>query len=307
MKCLVIGGTGFIGSHITRRLVKGGLNVVTYSPSGNPRLISDIIDKVTIERGSTTDLSELLSVMKKHNVKLVAYAAAEHPPWTPMNIVKTMIVGFMNVLEASRLMDVERLVWTSSYAQLGPPELYPTERVNEDAPVKPTMLHAPSYVTNEFMANQYYELYGLDVLSMRLGINFGPGRERRGVFDFIVDLFEYPLLKKPVRIPGGDAKYTLQYVKDAAEAIWVGVKAKNFKHRIFNTCDEACTLRELAQYVKEEIPDADITVEPGGKTPRVLVDASRIRSELGYTPRYGIRGGVKDYLQDLKKTLLPNT
>jgi len=303
MNCLVIGGSGFIGSHITRKLVNEGFNVITYSPSGNPRLLSDIVDKIKIERGSTTELADLLSAMKKHQVKIVVYAAAEHPPWTPMNVVKTMIVGFVNVLEASRLMDVERLVWTSSYAQLGPPELYPTERVNEDAPVKPTMLHAPSYVSNEFMANQYYELYGLDVLTMRLGINFGPGRGRRGVFDFVVDLFEYPLLKKPVRISGGDAKYTLQYVKDAAEAILAGVKAKSFKHRIFNTCDEACTLRELAQYVKEEIPDADITVEPGGKTPRVLVDASRIRQELGYTPRYGIKGGVKDYLQELRKTL----
>jgi|YelNatPaOPRAMG01_1025707.scaffolds.fasta_scaffold17225_5 UDP-glucose 4-epimerase len=304
MNCLVIGGTGFIGSHITRKLVNEGLNVITYSPSGNPRLLLDIVNRIKIERGSTTELAEVLSVMKKHQVKVVVYAAAEHPPWTPMNIVKTMILGFTNVLEASRLMDVERLVWTSSYAQLGPPELYPTERVNEDAPVKPGMLHAPSYVSNEYMANQYYEMYGLDVLSMRLGINFGPGRERRGVFDFIIDLFENPLLKKPVRVPNGDAKYTLQYVKDAAEAIWFGVKAKSFKHRVFNTCDEACTLRELAQYVKEEIPDADITVEPGGKTPRVLVDASRIRQELGYTPRYGIKGGAKDYLQELRKTLL---
>lgn len=303
MRCLVIGGTGFIGSHISRRLVKEGLDVVTFSPSGNPRLISDIADRVKVERGSTYEITELLSVMKKHNVKQVVYAAAEHPPWTPMNIVKTMIVGFTNVLEASRLMDVERLVWTSSYAQLGPPESYPTERVNEEAPVKPGMLHAPSYVTNEFMANQYYELYGLDVLTMRLGINFGPGRERRGVFDFVVDLFENPLLKKPVYVPGGDAKYTLQYVKDAAEVIWVGLNAKNFKHRVFNTCDEACTLSELAQYVKEEVPDADITVEAGGKTPRVLVDASRVRQELGYTPHYGIKGGVKDYLQELKKNL----
>ena len=80
MNCLVIGGSGFIGSHITRKLVNEGFNVITYSPSGNPRLLSDIVDKIKIERGSTTELADLLSAMKKHQVKIVVYAAAEHPP-----------------------------------------------------------------------------------------------------------------------------------------------------------------------------------------------------------------------------------
>ena len=283
--------------------MKEGFDVVTFSPTGNPSRLLDILEKLKVTKGSTTDIVEVLSTIKSYGVKYIVYAAAEHPPWTPTNIVKTMIVGFTNVLEASRLMDIDRLVWTSSYAHLGPPELYPTERVNEDAPVKPGMMHAPSYVCNEFNASQYVEKYGLDIITLRLGINFGPGRGRIGVFDFVVDLFENPLMGKPVKVPNGDAIYTLQYVKDAAEAVLTGLKAKGFKHRVFNTCDEAVSLRTLASYVKEEVPEAQIEVEAGGKTPRVLVDATRIREELGFTPPFGIRGGVADYIRELKKAV----
>ena len=304
MSCLVIGGTGFIGSHITRKLVSEGFNVVTFSRTGNTVNVRDVLDKIRVTVGSTLEINALIDVIKSYNIKIVVYAAAEHPPWTPMNVVKTMIVGFTNVLEASRLMDVERLVWTSSYAQLGPPELYPTERINEDAPVKPQALHGPSFVCNEYFAKEYVERYGLDVITLRLGINFGPGRRRIGFHDFLVELFENSVLGKPVRLVGGDAKYTLQYVKDTAEVVYTALKASSIKHRVFNTCDEAVSLRQLAAYVKEEVPDADITIEPGGKTERALVDARRIREELGFKPPFGIRGGVKDYINELKKTIL---
>ena len=303
MNCLVIGGTGFIGSHITRKLVSEGFNVVTFSRSGNTANVSDVLDKIKVTIGSTLEINALIDVIKGYNTKLVVYAAAEHPPWTPLNVVRTMIVGFMNVLEACRLMDVERFVWTSSYAQLGPPELYPTERVNEDAPVKPQALHGPSFVCNEYFAKEYVERYGLDVITLRLGINFGPGRRRIGFHDFVVELFENPILGKPVRLAGGDARYTLQYVKDTAEAVYTALKASGIKHRVFNTCDEVVSLRQLAEYVKEEVPAANITIEPGGRTERALVDASRIREELGFKPRFGIRGGVKDYINELKRTV----
>jgi nucleoside-diphosphate-sugar epimerase len=120
MSYLVIGGTGFTGSHLVRTLVGRGYDVVTFSPSGNTARLKDVERRIKVERGSVGELPELLRAIKAHSVRRIAYLAAESPPWTPMNVTKTMILGFLNVLEASRIMDVERLVWASSYAQVGP-------------------------------------------------------------------------------------------------------------------------------------------------------------------------------------------
>lgn len=84
----------------------------------------------------------------------------------------------------------------------------------------------------------------------------------------------------------------------------VGLNARGYKHFIFNTCDEAVSFNELSRYVKELIPDAQIEVEPGSETPRVLVDASRIREELSYKPKYTVKDGVVDYINHLKATLI---
>jgi|GEM_PF-461592 len=298
MSYLVIGGTGFTGSHLVRTLVGRGYDVVTFSPSGNTARLKDVERRIKVERGSVGELPELLRAIKAHSVRRIAYLAAESPPWTPMNVTKTMILGFLNVLEASRIMDVERLVWASSYAQVGPPELY-CKRVDEDSPVRPADPHGVSYCANELAADFYGENYGLDVLGMRLGLLFGPGRARLGVMDVLVDLFEGAASGKPVRVTGGDSVWTLQYVKEAANAMAFGLEVGGHARRVYNTCDEALSLRQLAEMVMELVPGARIEVEPGGRTVRAPVDAGRIREELGYRPRYTVRDGVIDYLREL--------
>ncbi|MFP3228992.1 MAG: NAD(P)-dependent oxidoreductase [Nitrososphaeria archaeon] len=299
MSYMVIGGTGFIGSHLVRALVDRGYEVVTFSPSGNTSRLGDVAGRVRVERGSIAELPDILHAIRGHSVRRIAYLAAESPTsWTPMNATKTMIMGFLNVLEASRIMDVERIVWASSYSQIGPPELY-CKRVDEDSPVRPMDPHGVSYCTNELAADFYGENYGLDVLGMRLGLVFGPGRDRRNFMDVLVDLFEGAASGKPVRVPGGDSVWVLQYVKESANAMAFGLEVKGHSRRVYNTCDEALSLRQLAEMVMELVPGARIEVEPGGRTVRAPVDASRIREELGYRPRYTVRDGVLDYLREL--------
>jgi len=305
MSYMVIGGTGHVGSHIVRKLVGEGLGVIAFSRSGDPSRLTDVLDRIKIARGDVRELRDVIDAIKRYDVRYIVYSAAEHPwAWTPSSVVDVMIKGFVNVLEAARLMDVEKMVWTSSYAQLGPPHLYSKPRVNEDDPVKPGVIHGTSYVVNEFMANYYAEHYGLDILGLRIGLIFGPGRERRGFGDILVDLFENPVLGKPVRVPKADSMITPQYVKEAANVVWIGLKARGYKRRIYNTCDEAVSYRQMAEWVRELIPDARIELEPGEETPRALVDASRFREEFNYKPLFSVRDGVIDYINHLRTTLL---
>jgi len=107
--------------------------------------------------------------------------------------------------------------------------------------------------------------------------------------DIITSLFEDAVLGKMVVVPKGDTKLTLQYVKEAANVLWFGLNVKRYEDCIFNTCDEAVSLRALVEYVREQLPEVQIEVELGDETPRVLVDASRIRRELNYRPMYTVK------------------
>jgi len=118
--------------------------------------------------------------------------------------------------------------------------------------VKPKVRHGVSYVVNEFNTQYYRQEYGLGVLGLRLGLVFGPGRDRLGFMDIFVSIFEDSVLGKRV-VPKGDTKLTLQYVKEAAKVLWFGLNVKRYEHAIYNACDEAVSLRELANYVKEQL------------------------------------------------------
>ncbi|MDH5815284.1 MAG: hypothetical protein QE164_00570 [Candidatus Nezhaarchaeota archaeon] len=87
--------------------------------------------------------------------------------------------------------------------------------------------------------------------------------------------------------------------------VWPGLNVEHHKHCVYNTsCDEVVTLKELANYVKELVPNAQIEVEPGDETPRVLVSANRMRDELQYKHKVYCKRWVINYVNYLRSRLM---
>lgn len=301
---LVTGGGGYLGAHLVNKLVKQGKNVVVYDAmSPHPEAFSDI-DKVKVVRGDVLDLTHVLRVVKEENVDIILHTAnlmtdaCKRAPWLG---IKLNIEGMVNMLEAARIMDLERVVFTSSRAVYG----YAEEKLlDEEYPTHPASIYGITKLTSELLGENYANNYDVDFIAMRLPIVYGPPRAPmvfRGVSGAIYKMVTDSVRQQHADIPKGrDAVYEWIYVKDAVRALVLACFAKGLKHRIFNVSSEQrLGLQDIADAVKKNIPGAVINIGPGALLPsaRGPLDISRARSELKYEPKYKIKEGIKSYIK----------
>src|SRR5262249_38297771 len=123
MKVLITGGMGVIGAEASRRFVKEGHRPGIYARHRDDRLIHDILDRVDIELGDVTDPPRLRDVIKRHRIPDIAHAAAfvgAVSQTNPALSIQVNVMGTVNVLEAARLFEVKRVVYTSAKGIYGP-------------------------------------------------------------------------------------------------------------------------------------------------------------------------------------------
>ena len=127
MAILVVGGKGFIGSQVTRRLLAGGETVVCFEPRATPGRLGSLADDVTMEVGSIAHFDDLLRVFTTHHITRVAglvfFAFRENPALLHQEM-SVMVQGTANLFEAARRHDVTRVVFPSSIAYYGPQWLH---------------------------------------------------------------------------------------------------------------------------------------------------------------------------------------
>ena len=223
--------------------------------------------------------------------------------------------GTLNILEAARIMDIDRVVFTSSvsaYAPITGEYAYPTYKpINEDYPkYPPTGVYGTAKVAGELMGLQYNQKFGLEFVALRFSKIYGIGKKaRHSRMAFMYNLMiENAMLGKPTNFPkGGDEKIDIVYVKDVANSIVLACFAQNLKHHDFNIgSGEGYTLHDVANAIKKIYPEAVFNIGPGldyigfGKAYSVF-DISRARDELGYHPKFTMEDGVRDYVETMKR------
>ncbi|MFQ6076169.1 MAG: NAD-dependent epimerase/dehydratase family protein [Candidatus Bathyarchaeia archaeon] len=309
MTVLVTGGTGFIGSHVVRRLVGQGREVVALDISPNPENLREAKDKVRVVRGDVLDIVNLTDVIKRNHMDQIvhlAYMLTVASRENPQLALKVNCLGNNNVLEAARTTDVKRVVWASSLSVYGGDERYSDQPVDEETPIHIT--HGGVYggckILNEIMGRHYRAAYGLDNIGLRFSGIYGPGRAPTGkgaATAYWSSVIENPALGKPVRVPYVDDRYAFLYVKDAAKAIDLALEARGLQHMIFNICGSVHSFREIIDIVRRIIPDAIIETEPGTSRTPLLYSMERARLELGYEPTYDLETGIRDFVDEVRR------
>ncbi len=219
---LITGGTGFLGCHLSRQLLKEGYNVTLFDLA--PLDAKDLIGKVTVIQGDINDKKAIENAIKKHDY--VVHAAAALPILREKDIIYHVnIDGTKNVLEAALKAKAKRLVFISTTAMYGVPKHLPE---TETSPIDPIGYYGESKAAGEKLCLAF-DKKGLQINILRPKTFLGP--ERLGVFEI---WFEAIYTGKRVFILGnGNNKYQLLAVSDVVDAIIKALTSKTHGE-IFN-------------------------------------------------------------------------
>ena len=298
---LVIGGTGFIGPRLIRRLVGAGETVVCMDV--NPGSFTDLGDRVSVVRGDVAQFEDVMRAVlevKPERMINLAYGIGAGEG-NPHQVFRLDVLGMDNCFEAARLGGVRRVVYASSIAVSGQQSRFGERLVTEDDPFYGTSQYAVHKIFNEFQARKYIKNYGMSITGVRPANVTGPDKVR-GSTDH-VQLITGAARGAPVHLPKKGYMRLLIHVEDIAEVFARVLLADAPQHPIYNSGGIPISLGELADLVREFLPDAKITfAQEGGReeSGNYLVDNSRLRKEFGieYPP---LHTRVREIINDVRR------
>lgn len=229
MQILVTGAAGFIGFHLSRRLVAEGHSVIGIDNVNDYYDVSlkesriDILntlgEKFTFVKCDISNNEDLVSVFRKndfsHVVHLAAQAGVRYSMKNPHAYTQSNLVGFMNILECCRNNEIKHLVYASSSSVYGSNKTMPySEHHNVDHPIS---LYAATKKANELLAHSYSHLYGIPVTGLRFFTVYGPwGRPDMAYFSFTKAISE----EKEIELYNfGEMERDFTYIDDIVEGI----------------------------------------------------------------------------------------
>lgn len=325
-KILVTGAAGFIGFHLSKRLIEEGHQVVgldsinDYYDVNLKKARLEILDKIEgsydfvkhdISRKSTIELFK--EINPSFIVNLAANAGVRYSIKNPRIYVKNNIYGFLNILEAAKEINLENLVYASTSSVYGANTNYPfSEKKGVDHPLQ---FYAVTKRTNELMAHAYASLFNIKSTGLRFFTVYGPwGRPDMALFLFTKNI----LKNKPIKIfNNGDHLRDFTYVDDIVDGIHRAIfnldyEDKNWDEkkpdpsssyapfRIFNI--GASDPVKLMDYIKEIENNLGIEaikefhpLQPGDVM-ATTADIENIRTQLGYAPTTNIKTGIKNFV-----------
>ena len=298
-KIAVTGGFGFIGSHLISRLNENNdVVIVDDQSSGNIKNIEHL-DFSSID----TNFGDITKVKLERIFEGVDYifhmAAVTSVPQSvkdPLRSNEVNITGTLKVLEAARLCDVKKLIFSSSSAIYGETEILP---ISEKNPLNPLSPYAVSKATGELYCNVYSEIYNLPNISLRYFNVFGPRQDPKSQYAAVIPIFIDNLLKNKSPVIYGDGEQTRDFVsvKQVVDANILAAQSKETGSYNIGL-GKSTTINQLFEIIKESLGK---NIEPvyreerAGEIKHSVADISKAKS-IGYSPK-------KDFKDELVETV----
>lgn len=266
-------------------------------------MFEDTKSPVRVIRGDVSNFDEVFeaaSSTRPTRILNLAFLLGSQNP--PHRAFKVNVMGMDNCLEVARLCDVERVVYGSSVTVSGVQARYGLRKIDETEEMHGQGQYATHKMFNEWHARDYSEKYGLSVTGIRPAHVTGSDKVLGSVDH--VQCITNPARGLSVRLGYRDLVRCLIHVDDVAEIFKLVTLADGTKYDIYNSGGHPTSLGELADLVREFIPDATIEFdhEQGEKDDSInyLVDNSRLLNEFGPVART-LRDTVRDIISETRK------
>jgi len=308
MSKLITGGLGFIGVYLAHALLQKGEEVVLFDIMSSSPLIKDIKDKVKIVQGDLSSWAEVMEVVKKNKIDGIYHtgallsASAEEKPITAYNVNAG---GTFNILEAARLFNVKRVVYTSTLASYG----LGLNTVDEDTIQMPISMYGVTKVFSERLGEYYHRKFGVDFRAVRLPSVIGPGRGGGGASAYSTLMISEPALKKPYKVyVEEDVIMPLLYIKDGVDCLIRLYEADNakLKRRVYCIAGFSPTAKEIYAAVKKALPNADIQFKPDRELTEIVrswpkyLEETKALEEWGWKTKFHLKETVEDFIKEVQ-------
>lgn len=314
-KVLVTGADGFIGSHLTEELVKKGYEVraFAYYNSFNTwgwldTLPEDIMRHVDVFTGDIRDPNGVRTAMRGmdevfHLAALIAIPFSYH---SPDSYVDTNIKGTLNVLQAARELQTQRVLVTSTSEVYGTAQYVP---IDEKHPYQGQSPYSATKIGADRLAESFYRSFNLPVTIVRPFNTFGPRQSARAVIPTIIT----QLLAGKTEIKLGSLSPTrdFNYVKDtAAGFIAIAQSERTIGEEINIATQQEISVGELAEEIINQInPKARIVCDEQRMRPeksevnRLLGSNEKIKMLTDWKAEYTFEQGIAETIEFLKNNL----
>ena len=300
MKILVLGGNGFIGSHITDDLVESGHDVTVFHRS--TERYQGHSDKIRFYLGDYSDSVKLGEFVD--GMDAVIHAISTTVPSTsnlnPISDVQQNLISTIQLLDLMTKANVKRLVYLSSGGTVyGKPNQLP---VTESHPLNPICSYGIVKVAIENYIGMYQELYGLKPIILRPSNPYGPRQGHAGVQGALSTFLSNTLNHKQITIWGdGEIKRGYIYVKDLAHITRLAVESD--VSGTFNVCSGVShSLNELIKLVEETTNIKSILSYKPSRAfdvKEILLDTKKVKQAFSWVPAYSIQSGIAEFVQYL--------
>jgi threonine 3-dehydrogenase len=313
MAILITGGSGFIGLKLSKALLERGNQVILFDIIPPDKEVKEA-RQWSFVKGNISNWAEVCNVVRDSKVEHIFHLAAmlsaqcEANPWAAFQV---NALGTYNVLEASRLFGVKKVIFTSSMGAYGP---VPSGVVNDETVQRPQIMYGVTKVFGELLGLYYHRRFSIDFRGVRFPQLLGPGIKSEGYGQYNPKMVESAIqgisfqawVTQETSIP-------MMYIKDAIRCLLELFEADGdkIKTRIYNVGQilPSPTAGDLLKEIKKHFHDVSITFKPDPKVmevnktlPRQLSD-EEARAEWGWLIHYGLKEMVEDFIKEFGHNL----
>ncbi len=314
-KVLITGAEGFIGSHLTERLVELGADVtalVQYNSFNNWGWIDtfdkEVLNSIRVETGDIRELDGMNRIIKGQEVvfHLAALIAIPYSYLSPMAYVRTNVEGTTNVLEACRNHDVQKIIHTSTSETYGTALYVP---IDEKHPMQGQSPYSASKIGADKMAESFYRSFNMPIATLRPFNTYGPRQSARAVIPTIIS--QILAGKNEIKLGSLTPTRDFNFVKDTAEAFVKVAESDKTIGEVINAGSNyeisvGDTVQKIIDIIGKDVKiicDEDRIRPEKSEVNRLWADNTKIKELTNWTPKYSIDEGLAETINWIKENM----
>ncbi len=310
---LVTGAGGFIGSHLTELLVRNGLNVkayVHYNSQNNWGWLesSDIKNSIEVIAGDIRDFDSVKNAVKSTDTvfHLAALIGIPYSYESPLAYIKTNIEGTYNVLQASRELNINNVIITSTSETYGTAQYVP---IDEKHPKTGQSPYSATKIGADEIALSYYRSFGLPVKIVRPFNTYGPRQSARAIIPTIIS--QLYAGQKTLYLGNLDPTRDLTFVKDTVKGFFEIAKSPKLIGEVTNIgMNKEISIGRLVDLIIElvgfdvKISSDNIRVRPqNSEVNRLMCDNKKLLAMSKWVPEYDLKRGLIETIEWIKENM----